>query len=115
MINAIINVVDKRKTETHGLLRRLINKIKNGKLRQYCPSEQLIESILNNANNAATTLTAGIKEIDLQQAEKGKLRIIAFKCKERISHLWNNTINYTRQAFWDYYRSKQIFVVYEKL
>ena len=74
-----------------------------------------IETILNNANDVATAVKTGIKEIDLQQAEIGKLKRNAFKCKERISHLWNNTLNSRRQAFWQYYRPKQISDVYEKL
>ena len=45
----------------------------------------------------------------------GKLKTNAFKCKERISHLWNNTLNSRRQAFWQYYRPKQISDIYEKL
>ena len=60
-------------------------------------------------------MATGIKEIDLQQAEKGKLKMNAFKCKERISHLWNNILNSRRKAFWKYYRSKQISDVYKKL
>ena len=45
----------------------------------------------------------------------GKLKTNAFKCKERISHLWNNTLSSRRQAFWQYYRPKQISDIYEKL
>ena len=62
----------------------------------------------NNANDVATAVKTGIKEIDLQQAKKGKLKTKDFKCKEQISHLWNNTLNSRRQSFWQYYRSKQI-------
>ena len=53
--------------------------------------------------------------MDLQQAEKGRLKTIAFKYKERSSHLWNNTLNSRRQAFWQYYRAKQISEFYKKL
>ena len=42
-------------------------------------SEQLIETVSNNANDVATTVKNGIKKIDLQQAEKGKLKTSAFK------------------------------------
>ena len=93
----------------------VINEIKDSNSKQYRLSEQLIETISNNANDVATAVKTGIKEIDLQQAEKGKLKTSAFKCKERISHLWNNTLNSRRQAFWQYYRSKQISEVYKKL
>ena len=54
------------------------------------------------------------KEIDLQKAEKGKLKANAFKFKERICRLWNNTLNSRYQAFWQYYWSKQIPDVYKK-
>ena len=70
---------------------------------------------LLNANDVATAVKTGIKEIDLQQAEKGKLKTNAYKCAEIISHLWNNMLNSRRQAFWQYYRSKQICDVYKKL
>ena len=111
----IINAIDKGNAETHGLLRTLINEIKDGNSKQNRFSEQLVETISNNANDVATAVKTGIKEIDLQQAEKGKLKTNAFKCKERISHLWNNMLNSRRQAFWQYYRSKQISDVYKKL
>ena len=62
-----------------------------------------------------TAVKTGIKEIDLQQAEKEKLKTTVFKSRERISHLWNNTLNSTWQAFWQYYQSKQISEVYKKL
>ena len=111
----IINAIDKGNAETHGLLRTLINEIKDSNSKQYRLSEQLIETISNNANDVATAVKTGIKEIDLQQAEKGKLKTSAFKCKERISHLWNNTLNSRRQAFWQYHRSQQISEVYKNL
>ena len=111
----IINAIDKDNAEIHGLLRTLINEIKDGNSKQNRLSEQLVETISNNANDVATAVKTGIKEIDLQQAEKGKLKTNAFKCKERISHLWNNMLNSRRQAFWQYYRSKQISDVYKKL
>ena len=96
----IINAIDKGNAETHGLLRTLIKEVKNGNSKQCHWSEQLIETISNNANDIATAVKTGIKEIDLRQAEKEKLKTNAFKCKERISHLWNNTLNSRRQAFW---------------
>ena len=89
----IINAIDKGNAETHGLLRALINEIKDGNSKQNRLSEQLTETISNNANYVATAVKAGIKEIDLQQSEMGKLKTNAFKCKERISHLWNNMLN----------------------
>ena len=109
----IINAIDKGNAETHGLLRTLINEIKDGNSKQNRLSEQLVETKSNNANDVATAVKTGIKEIDLQQAEKGKLKTNAFKCKERISHLWNNMLNSRQQAFWQYYRSKQISDVYK--
>ena len=81
--------------------------------KQYRLSEQLIETKSNNANDVATAVK--IFKVDLQQAEKAKLKTSAFKCKEQISHLWNNALNSRRQAFWQYYRSKQISEVYKKL
>ena len=110
----IINAIDKGNTETHALLRTLINEIKDGNSKHCHLSEQLIKAISINAN-VATAVKTGIKEIDLQQAEEGKLKTNAFKCKERISHLWNNTLNSRRQAFWQYYQSKQMSDVYKKL
>ena len=74
-----------------------------------------METISNNANDVATAVKTGIKEIDLQQAKKGKRKTNFFKWKERISHLWNNTLNSRQQAFWQYYQSKQIYDVYKKL
>ena len=111
----IINAIDNGNPETHSLLRTLIDEIKDGNSEQCHPSEQLIETISNNANDVATAVKTGIKEMDLQQAEKEKLKTNAFKCKERIFHLWNNTLNSRRQAFWQYYRSKQISDFYKKL
>ena len=80
----IINAIDKGNAETHGLLRTLINEIKDGNSKQCQLSEQLIETISNNSNNVATAVKTGIKEIDLQQVENGKLKTNTFKCKERI-------------------------------
>ena len=111
----IINAIDNGNPETHSLLRTLIDEIKDGNSKQCHPSEQLIETISKNANDVATAVKTGIKEMDLQQAEKEKLKTNAFKCKERIFHLWNNALNSRRQAFWQYYRSKQISDFYKKL
>ena len=69
----------------HELFKTLINKIKDGNSKQCHLSEQLIETISNNANNVATAVKTGIKEIDLQQEEKGKLKTNTFKCKENFS------------------------------
>ena len=80
----IINAINKGNAETHGLLRTLINETKDGNSKQYGLSEQLIETISNTANDVATVVNTGIKEIDLQEAEKGKIKTNAFKCKERI-------------------------------
>ena len=95
----IINAVNKDNVETHRLLGTLYNEFKDGNLKQHCEFEQLIQAIANNANDIATAVKTGIKEIDLQKAEKGKLSTNAFKCKKRISHLWNNTLYSRRQTF----------------
>ena len=82
------------------LLRTLINEIKDGNSKQYRLSEQSIETKSNNANDVAKAEKIGVKEIDLHHTEKEKLKMNALsKCEERISHLWNNTINCRRQAF----------------
>ena len=94
--------------------RTLINEIKDGNSKQYRLFEQLIETKSNNVNDVATTVKTEITEIDLQLAEKRKLKTNAFNYEERISHLWNNTLNSRRQAFWQYHRSKQISNVYKK-
>ena len=111
----IINAIDKGNAETHGLLRTLITEIKDGNSKQCQLSEQLIETISNNSNNVATAVKTGIKEIDLQQVENGKLKTNTFKCKERIYYFWNNTLDSRRQTFWQYYQLKQISDVYKKL
>ena len=67
----------------HGLFRTLINEMKDGNLKQYHLSEQFIETISNNGNDVAAVVKTGIKEIDLQQAKKGKLKTNALKCKEQ--------------------------------
>ena len=41
----IINAIDKSNAETYGLLRTLINKIKDGNSKQNRLSEQLVETI----------------------------------------------------------------------
>ena len=41
----IINAIDKGNIETHGLLRTLINEIKDGNSKQCHLSEQLIETL----------------------------------------------------------------------
>ena len=92
-----------------------MNEIKNGNSKQYRLSEQLIETISNNANDVKTAVKLGIKEIHPQQAEKGKLKTNTFKCKEQISHLGSNTLNTRWQAFQQYYRSEQIFDVYKNI
>ena len=66
----IINAIDKGNPETHELLRTRINEIKYGNSKQHRLSEQLIETISNNANDIGTVVKTGIKEIDPQQAEK---------------------------------------------
>ena len=114
-LTLIINAIDKGKAETNGLFRALINEIEDGNSKQCHLSEQLIETISNNANDVTTSVKTRIKEINLQQSEQGKLKTNTFKCKERISHLWNNTLNSRHHAFWQYYRLKQISDVYKKL
>ena len=111
----IINAVNKDNVETHRLLGTLYNEFKDGNLKQYCESEQLIQAISNNANDIATAVKTGIKEMDLQKAEKGKLNTNAFKCKNRISHLRNNTLYSRQQTFLPILSIKQILEVYEKL
>ena len=66
----IINAIDKGNAETQGLLRTLINKMKDYNSKQYCLSEKLIGTILDNAYYVATTVKTGIKEMDLQQEGK---------------------------------------------
>ena len=51
-----INAIDKGNAETHGLLRTLINEIKDGISNQYRLSEQLTETVSNNANDGATAV-----------------------------------------------------------
>ena len=58
----IINAIDKSNVETHGLIRTLINEIKDGNSKQCHLSEQLIETISNNANDVATAVKTGIKK-----------------------------------------------------
>ena len=95
----ITNALNKENPESYGLLRTLINEIEGGNSKQYRLSEQLIQTIPNNANDIATARKTGIKQIDIQQAEKGKLKRNSFRCKERISHLWNNTLNSRRKVY----------------
>ena len=76
----ITNALNKENPESHGLLRTLINEIEGGNSKQYRLSEQLIQTIPNNANDIATARKTGIKQIDIQQAEKGKLKRNTFRC-----------------------------------
>ena len=59
--------------------------------------------IIFQAIDVAAAVKTGIKEIDLQQAEKGNIKMKAFICKEKASYLWNNSLNSRRQAYWQYY------------
>ena len=61
-LTLIINAIDKGKAETNGLFRALINEIEDGNSKQCHLSEQLIETISNNANDVATAVKTGIKE-----------------------------------------------------
>ena len=90
----LINVID-RECWNIWVIRTLINEIKDGNSKQYHLSEQLIQTISNNANDVATVVKTGIKEKYLQQTKKGKLKMDSIKCKEWISHLGNNTLNFT--------------------
>ena len=58
----IIKAIDKGNAETHGLLRTLINEIKDGNSKQCHLSEQLIETISNNANDFTTAVNTVIKK-----------------------------------------------------
>ena len=58
----IINAIDKGNAETYAIFRTLIKEIKDGDSKQYHLSEQLIETISNNANDVATAVKTGIKE-----------------------------------------------------
>ena len=89
----LINVID-RECWNIWVIRTLINEIKDGNSKQYHLSEQLIQTISNNANDVATVVKTGIKEKYLQQTKKGKLKMDSIKCKERISHLGNNALNF---------------------
>ena len=76
----ITNALNKENPESYGLLRTLINEIEGGNSKQYRLSEQSIQTIPNNANDIATARKTGIKQIDIQQAEKGKLKRNTFRC-----------------------------------
>ena len=60
-------------------------------------------AIIFQAIDVVAAVKTGIRETDLQQAEKGNIKMKAFKCKEQISYLRNNTLNSGRQAYWQYY------------
>ena len=63
-LTLIIYAIHKGNGGTHGLLRFLINEIKNGNSKQYRLSEELTETISNNANDVATAIKTGLKEIE---------------------------------------------------
>ena len=96
-------------------LRTLYNELREGNLKQYLASEQLIQAISNNANDIATAVKTGIKEIDLQKAEKRKLNKNVLNVRSEL--LICGIIRYTLDGkhFWQYYQSKQILEIFEKL
>ena len=99
----IINAVNKDNVETYRLLRTLYNEFKDGNLKQYRESEQLIQAISNNANDIATAVKTGIKEMDLQKAEKRKLNKNVLNVRSKF--LICGIIRYTLDGkhFWQYY------------
>ena len=65
-----------------------------------CVTDDDIYEFKTIACKVATAVKTGIKEIDIQRAGNRKHKTNAFKFKELISHLWNNTLNSRRQVFW---------------
>ena len=61
-LTLIINAIDKGNAETNGLLRTLTNEIEGGNSKQCHLSEQLIETISNNANDVTTAVNTVIKK-----------------------------------------------------
>ena len=76
MLMLINNPIDRVNAKTHGLLRTLINEIKNGNLKQCHLNKQLIETISNNANNVATAVKTGTKEIFNKQRRENPKRTL---------------------------------------
>ena len=74
-----------------------------------------MQAISNNANDIATAVNIGIKEMDLQKAEKKKLNTNVLNVRSEF--LICGIIRYTLDGkhFWQYYQSKQILEIYEKL
>ena len=55
-LTLIINAINKGNTETHGLLTTLTNEMQDGNSKQYCLSEQFIETTPSNASDVAATV-----------------------------------------------------------
>ena len=99
----VINAIDKGNAKTHQPLRTLIEEVQTSNRKQNNVVEQVLQTISNNYAGISTAIQEGF-----QGVEKGKIDINVNKIKQHISTLWKNTLNSRKQAFFQYYKAKNI-------
>ena len=108
----VIDAIDKGNAETHQLLRRLIEEVQTSNRKQNNVVEQVLQTISNNSAGISTAIQEGFQGVKNRNVEKGKIDTNANKIKQHISTLWKNTLNSKKQAFFQYYKAKNIAEIF---
>ena len=77
--------------------------------------EQVLHTISNNSAGISTAIQEGFQGVENRNIKKGKIDTNANKIKQHISTLWKNTLNSRKQAFFQYYKAKNIAEIFTEL
>ena len=111
----VVNAIDKGNAKTHQLLRTLIEEVQASNRKQNNVVEHVLQTISNNSAGISTAIQEGFQEVENRNVEKGKIDTNANKIKQHISTLWKNTLNSRKQAFFQYYKAKNIAEIFTEL
>ena len=77
--------------------------------------QQVLQTISNNYVGISTAIKEGFQRVENRNVEKGKTDTNANRIKQHISTLWKNTLNSRKQAFFQYYKAKNIAEIFTEL
>ena len=111
----VVNAINKGNAKTHQLLRTLIEEVQTSNRKQNNVVEHVLQTVSNNSAGISTAIQEGFREVENRYVEKGKIDTNANKIKQHISTLWKNTLNSRKQAFFQYYKAKNIAEIFTEL
>ena len=110
-----INAIDKGNAEAHQLLRTLIEEVQTSNRKQNNVVEQVLQIIFDDSAGISTAIQEGFQRVENRNVEKGKINTNANKIKQLISTFWKNALNSRKQAFFQYYKAKNIAEIFTEL